>query len=48
MDAITILYSAEVRWFVKGTLPGHVLEWFLQGAGDHPESRTDRYLLFLG
>jgi hypothetical protein len=48
MDPIQLLYSAEVRWFVKGLLPESALAWFLQDAPTDPLIRIDRYLLFPG
>ena len=48
MEAIRILHSAEVRWFIKGSVPRDVLAWFLEEKRDDPKSRRDRYLILPG
>lgn len=48
MEAIKILYTVEVRWFVEGPLSPRILHGFLQGEKDDPQARLDRYLLFPG
>ena len=43
---MTILYSAETRWYFEATLPTAVREWFTDaGKGRDEPERTDAYLL---
>jgi hypothetical protein len=44
-----MLHTAEIRWFVPGSLPGPVLDWFWQGKTAQPAgAREDRYLVLPG
>lgn len=44
-----MLKSAEVRWFIPGSIPEDVFQWFhAQHQAEAEKSRTDRYLLFSG
>jgi hypothetical protein len=44
-----MLHTAEVRWFVQGSLPDQVLDWFSQGISPRgPDVRDDRYLALPG
>lgn len=39
-------YSAEIRWFLHGPIPGAVAEWFaIDTLGSEPEERSDDYIL---
>lgn len=44
-----MLHTAEVRWFVQGSLPGQVVQWFWHGSSPRgPDVRDDWYLVLPG
>ncbi len=43
-----MLHSAEVRWFLLGSVPIQTVYWFDPTSSLSPEERTDRYLVFPG
>ena len=39
-------YSAEIRWFLHGPIPGAMADWFaIDMLGSEPEERSDDYIL---
>jgi hypothetical protein len=43
-DALSVIDTTELRWFVPGPLPTDILSWFTGSTGI-PEERCDTYLL---
>ena len=48
MSYTTIKYSAELRWFFTGNMPGTVTDWIGMSLARGGEHREDRYLLIPG
>jgi hypothetical protein len=43
-EALSVLDTTELRWFMPGPLPAHIRSWFTDSTGV-PEQRCDTYLL---
>jgi hypothetical protein len=46
--AMTMLETAEIRWFFKDSAPSAVRDWFAEDRNLSVEERTDTYLVFPG